>query len=359
MENKENNIKDKKKRPKSSEIEMNPTLNEQIGFETVVLTFGRFNPPTIGHEHLVNKMKSLAGAYPMRIYLSHSTDSNKNPITYSDKFMLARRAFGNSVVRSKARNIIQVMKELDSIYKNVIVVVGEDRVQEFEKLLNKYNGVEYSLDNISVVSAGTRDPDSKGVQGISGTKARECAIKGDVEGFIKCLPKKLKSSGEYVYSLVRAGLSLTETIDLKQRRKRSITMRRYKTKIAQGRRKALRRPASRDKLKNRAQRSARSAIKSRFSSGKKYSDMSVSQKIAIDKRVKNKSSIISRMAKRLLPKMRKRDKVRRSGGRINEIATIRFHKVTNPDGTMKYDKRFRAFRGLRHPNKENENKSKE
>ena len=90
-----------------------------------------------------------------------SQDKNKNPLSYNDKIKYAQKAFGKSVIKSKARTIIEVMVELTGKHKNVIVVVGSDRVQEFKKLLDKYNGSSagYAFNDIKVVSAGQRDPE--------------------------------------------------------------------------------------------------------------------------------------------------------------------------------------------------------
>ena len=135
-------------------IEINPKLDEAVD-KTVVVGWGRMNPITVGHEKLVNKIKAVAkqnSATPL-VYITHSQDAKKNPLEYDDKIMLAKKAFGNVVQKSKSKTIIQVMKELQSKYSKVILVVGSDRTKDFDTLLNKYNGKDYTFDNIEVVSA--------------------------------------------------------------------------------------------------------------------------------------------------------------------------------------------------------------
>ena len=144
-------------------IEVNPKLEEAPN-KTVVLGWGRMNPITVGHEKLVDKIKAVArqeSATPL-IYISHSQDAKKNPLDYDDKIMLAKKAFGNKlIVKSNSRTIIQIMQELQKKFSRVVLVVGQDRIKQFDELLNKYNGKDYNFDNISIVSAGDRDPDSK------------------------------------------------------------------------------------------------------------------------------------------------------------------------------------------------------
>ena len=132
-----------------------------------VIAFGRFNPISIGHEKLANKIDSEAkkrGA-SARLYMSHSQDKKKNPLDYNTKINLGKRAFGKMVTKSSARNIIEILKQLESEgFTDVTIIGGSDRVPEFTTLVNKYNGKEYNIPTISVVSAGERDPDAEGVE---------------------------------------------------------------------------------------------------------------------------------------------------------------------------------------------------
>ena len=304
-------------------IEINPKLEEAPN-KAVVLGWGRMNPITVGHEKLVNKIKSVArqeSATPL-IYISHSQDAKKNPLDYDDKIMLAKKAFGNKlIVKSNARTIIQIMQELQKKFSRVILVVGQDRIKQFDDLLNKYNGKDYTFDNISIVSAGDRDPDSEGVDGMSASKMRVAASQGDFKKFKTGLPRRLQSDAQDVYDMVRGGMKIAEMLELdealtiQQRRMRAITMRKFKSKIAQGRRRMAKKAATMDKLKSRARKAAIKIIRKKVAGkkGEKYATLSPSEKMLIDKRVAKKKSAIDRIAKKLLPQVRKADLAKLSG----------------------------------------------
>ena len=174
---------------------------------TAVITFGRMNPITVGHEKLVNTIKALAiklNATPL-VYLSHTCDDNRNPINYNTKFSLAQTAFGRCVVRSDACNVIEVLKELDGQYDKIIFVGDTARSTELNKTLNKYNGVEYTFDSIETVSAGNRDTDDF-VDAMSATKMRKYAINNNYNNFKLGLPTNLKPYARLVQHYVRKGL---------------------------------------------------------------------------------------------------------------------------------------------------------
>ena len=141
----------------------------------VVFTFGRFNPPTVGHLKLALKMKSIAGGDNVLIFTSHTTDKKKNPLSNAQirKFMNPMLPRGINVVTSKARTILDVVYDIYEMgYRDVKMVVGSDRVKDFQNLITKYNGVKarhgyYNFESFKVVSAGERDPDATGVEGMS------------------------------------------------------------------------------------------------------------------------------------------------------------------------------------------------
>lgn len=177
---------------------------------TVVFSFGRMNPPTIGHEKLVDKVRSVArleSGDPF-VYLSHSQDKKKNPLEYMDKIKLAQSAFGKVIVRSKSNTIIKIMQELEKKYSDVILVVGSDRVEGMRDLLEKYNGKDYNFNSIKVVSAGERDPDADDVSGMSASKMRALAADEDIKQFTKGLPSRLQSKAQMVMDLIRKGMKL-------------------------------------------------------------------------------------------------------------------------------------------------------
>ena len=173
-----------------------------------VFAFGRMNPPTIGHEKLADKVASEAkrrGAMP-HIYLSHTQNAKKDPLPYSVKIAVAKKAFGKAVTRSSAKTIIQVMQELEKMgHKEVVLIAGSDRVPEFKTFLAKYNGKDYNFDKIEVVSAGERDPDAEGVAGMSASKLRAIAKEGDYDTFAKGMPSKLRDADKKkVYNTIRS-----------------------------------------------------------------------------------------------------------------------------------------------------------
>tara|TARA_R110000868_G_scaffold81456_8_gene230578 strand:+ start:882 stop:3266 length:2385 start_codon:yes stop_codon:yes gene_type:complete len=372
-------------------IEINPKMNE-APMRTVVLGWGRMNPITSGHELLVNKIKEVAKknrATPV-IYISHSQDAKKNPLSYEDKVMLAKRAFGNIIQKSNSKTIMQIMKELEDRFDKVILVAGDDRVAEFSKLLNKYNGSEYNISEIEVVSAGKRaDPDSDAAKDMSAANMsasvmRKLASEGDLAGFKKGLPKRLQADAQDVYDLVRSGMKLaemaeedgqlTEAMTIQQRRARSLIMRKFKVKIASARRRLRKKAATMDKLKIRARKAAIRIIRKRIAGkkGEDYNNLSPSEKMLVDKRVEKKRGAIDKIAKRLLPMVRKADllKLRSksesvdadfenflSEATVNEAFdmfleaetevskyTKRYHQMYSKEGTIKLDGRFRAFR---------------
>ena len=188
----------------------------------LVFSFGRFNPPTTGHEVLLKKVVAVAkkeNADAM-VYSSQSNDSKKNPLPYKEKTKFMKAMF------PKHKKVIQydvgVKNAFDTLstvyakgYRDVTMVVGSDRVTEFEKILNKYNDVEgrhgyYNFESgVKVVSAGARDPDAEGVTGMSASKMRAAAAANDFESFEKGMPDGFKA-GQIVFDAVRKGMNLSE-----------------------------------------------------------------------------------------------------------------------------------------------------
>jgi hypothetical protein len=194
-------------------------LKEDSG--DIVFAFGRFNPPTIGHEKLMDAIKKLARGSQYRIYPTQSQDPKKNPLDFKLKVKFLRKMFPKH-----ARNIMAdkgirtpfdvIVKLYDQGFTRVTMVAGSDRVLEFEKLLNKYNGVKgrhgfYQFENgIIVKSAGERDPDAEGAEGMSASKLRAAANDNDLKTFAKGMPKAFKEV-EDLFNAVRAGMGLSES----------------------------------------------------------------------------------------------------------------------------------------------------
>jgi hypothetical protein len=189
--------------------------------KTVYFTFGRMNPPTIGHEKLLNALAQKSGSNPYKIYLSQSVDNKKNPLQYKDKIKIARKMFPRHARQimhdPKVKDIMgAAAKIFEEGYKNVVLVVGSDRVREMDVLLNKYNGKKgrhglFNFAKITVISAGERDPDADGVEGMSASKLRQLAVDGDFTKFGQGLPSKIgNAEARKIYNLTRKGLGLKE-----------------------------------------------------------------------------------------------------------------------------------------------------
>jgi hypothetical protein len=161
---------------------------------TAVFVFGRFNPPTIGHEKLINAVIAVnqrEGGTAL-IYGSHSQDTKKNPLTHKQKFNYLGKMFPSlrTALQSKAteKNIMEIAAELNGKHNKLIMIAGSDRVLEFKSLLNSYNGIKskhgfYKFEEIEVKSAGERDPDADGASGMSASKMRKAATQGDFDAF--------------------------------------------------------------------------------------------------------------------------------------------------------------------------------
>lgn len=321
-------------------IELEPTIDEArstkggAGRGTAVVAWGRMNPITVGHEKLVNKVIDVARdnkAVP-HIFLSHSQDAKKNPLSHAEKIKFGQQAFGRIVTSSGAKTIIELMKVLDKQFKNIILIAGSDRIKEFETLLNKYNGKEYKFADIKVVSAGERDPDGDSVSGMSASKMRQYAADEDIVKFVAGLPKKLKKSGDKVMAAVRKGMNMSEENDLEmdealnrvQRFKKARAMRKARAKIKRGQERAKRKKADMKKIKKRAQKAARNMIKDRLAKPKKYAALSYAEKERIDKRMEKISPTrIDRLARKMIPMVKKKEQERLAaarGGKKEEVS---------------------------------------
>ena len=193
-------------------------LTEQKG--QIVFAFGRFNPPTTGHEKLISKVAQVAGSSPYRIYPSFSQNPKKDPLPHALKVAYMRKMFPkhsrNIVADKDAKTAINVAVKLyDEGFRDLVMVAGSDRIREFSSLLKTYNGVEgkrhgfYKFDNINVVSAGERDPDAEGVEGMSASKMRAAAVDGDFDSFQQGLPKGFRDAKK-LYNDVRKYMGIRE-----------------------------------------------------------------------------------------------------------------------------------------------------
>ena len=186
---------------------------------TVSFTFGRFNPPTTGHEKLCDAVKK-ANPSDYKIFASQSQNPKKDPLQYAKKIAYMKKSFPKhkrNIVVSKSRNIFEILVELNS-YENLIMVVGSDRVAEFEKIINTYNGVKarhgfYEYKTVKVLSAGERDPDAEGVSGMSASKMRAAAVDSDFDSFKLGTPLN-DNDAKKLYFDVRKSMGIREELNL-------------------------------------------------------------------------------------------------------------------------------------------------
>jgi len=185
----------------------------------VSITFGRFNPPTTGHEALIRRVKAASKNGEYRIYPSRTQDPKKNPLDPSTKVKFMHKAYpdhtNNIVANDDMRTIFDVLTALDDEgYSSVNIVVGGDRVSEFNSLATKYNGKAYNFDDIKVTSAGDRDPDGEGVEGMSASKLRKAAAEDDYDTFVAGMPKGLsRKDRQELYNTLRQSMQVEECIE--------------------------------------------------------------------------------------------------------------------------------------------------
>jgi len=182
--------------------------------KSMAFTFGRFNPPTIGHEKLINKVASVR-ADDYRIYLSRSEDAKKNPLGANEKLKVMKGMFPRHARKIEINTTNMILDICSMLYKQgvteIFMVVGSDRVREFETIINKYNDIKsrhghYNFDNVNVLSAGERDPDAEGASGMSASKMRAAASKGDLASFKRGLPRGVNAND--LMKKVRKGMQL-------------------------------------------------------------------------------------------------------------------------------------------------------
>ena len=163
---------------------------------TATVAFGRFNPPTVGHEKLMNAAKAASKGGDYQIYPSRTQDDKKNPLGPDDKIAFMRQLYpkhGERIVNDgEMKTIFNVLKKANEDgYSSINIVVGADRQAEFEKLALQYNGELYDFEDINVVSAGDRDPDAEGVEGMSASKLRKAAAEDDFKTWLSGMPSKV------------------------------------------------------------------------------------------------------------------------------------------------------------------------
>ncbi len=197
-------------------------INEDLAtHKPVVMAFGRMNPPTTGHEKLVDKVKQLAKDYnaPHHVIISHSIDAKKNPLDAATKIKHAKRFFPGTNISASSKEKPTFLQHAAALHQaghdHLIMVAGSDRIPEYEKKLNQYNGVGpgklYNFKKIEVKSAGHRDPDAEGAEGMSASKMREHATNNNFGEFKQGIPSHVpEKHARELFRDVRRGMGLNE-----------------------------------------------------------------------------------------------------------------------------------------------------
>lgn len=287
---------------------------------TAVITFGRFNPITKGHEKVIDTMwevsESLDDSTSL-VFVSHSQKNEKNPLSYNNKLHLMKEMFEEEdeleIVESNLNNIFDILISLDSIYENIVIVWGSDRISELSERIQSYNGKGlYEFDSIEFVSSGDREGDN-----ISASRMRELVSEGDIRSFKELVPSQLEESYLQYFNLISDSIDLLESDDIyevlsaAQRIKRGAKMKRKKNRLKIAKKRVLKKRASRGRLQKRARRSAISTVKKKLSGGKSTSDMSRAEKARVERKVQRRKGQVNRLARRGLKTARKRDLARR------------------------------------------------
>ena len=190
--------------------------------ETITVVFGRFNPPTVGHGKLLSAAKKAAVGGDLKIYPSRTQDPKKNPLDPDMKISFMKKMFpdySEDIINdSEMKSIFNVLTVAgEQGYKNVNIVVGSDRQSEFDNLAQKYNGDLYNFELINVISAGVRDADSPGVEGMSASKMRKAVVDNDFAAFRKGTPKELDDGDTTaLFDAVRSGMGVKKKKEVKE-----------------------------------------------------------------------------------------------------------------------------------------------
>jgi hypothetical protein len=183
---------------------------------SIVFSFGRLNPPTTGHGKLLDALKKAAAGSEYRLYMSKTQDKKKNPLSFKAKVKYVRAMFPKHsiyVMDSPVNTVFDVLVKLQNDgFESVTMVVGSDRVSEFKSLISKYNGKKsthgfYDFKDITVKSAGERDPDAEGVEGMSASKMRAAAISNNFKLFKTGLPSGFKKA-DSLFKLVQKEMNI-------------------------------------------------------------------------------------------------------------------------------------------------------
>ena len=182
---------------------------------TLVFAFGRFNPPTVGHAKLMSRVITEARKNNANhiVYASASTDRRSNPLDVNTKVRFMKKMFPANNIKAAGgnqRTFMEILKFFNKMYGNIIMIAGSDRVSEFQKLANAYNGRDYNYKSIKLVSSGERDPDAEGVTGMSASKMREMAKNNDYRNFKTGVPNLSDKDSKALFDAVKRGMGIRE-----------------------------------------------------------------------------------------------------------------------------------------------------
>ena len=204
----------RKEAPKPKKVETDDEEGATSTDEPLTVAFGRFNPPTLGHGKLLGAAKKAAAGGDVKIYPSRTQDNKKNPLDPDMKISYMKKMFPEyeeQIINDpEMKSIFDVLTTANSDgYKNINIIVGSDRQSEFENLAQKYNGELYDFDLIRVISAGVRDADADGVEGMSASKMRKAVVDDDYEAFRKGTPSNLDDGDTTaLFNAVRSGMKV-------------------------------------------------------------------------------------------------------------------------------------------------------
>ena len=184
----------------------------------LVFAYGRFNPPTVGHAKLMKEVMTQARKNSANhiVYASASTDKRKNPLDQKTKIKFMKKMFPQNKILAAGgtqRTFMEVLKFYDKMYGEIIMIAGSDRIDEFQRIADNYNGKDYNYKSIKVVSSGERDPDAEGVMGMSASKMREMAKNNDFKTFKTGLTNLNDRDSKQLFNAVKKGMGINESVD--------------------------------------------------------------------------------------------------------------------------------------------------
>ena len=201
----------------SAQSKITRAVNEALdNSKKLIFAFGRFNPPTSGHDKLMREVITQARKNNANhiVYASASQDKRKNPLDVNTKVRFMKKMFPRNKIQAAGgtqRTFMEILKFYDKMYGEIIMVAGSDRIREFQKLADKYNGKEYNYKSIKVASSGERDPDAEGVSGMSASKMRDMAKNDDYRNFKRGVVNLSDSDTKALFAAVRKGMDIRES----------------------------------------------------------------------------------------------------------------------------------------------------